>query len=110
VAGVGASLLAADYISKSGTIQTAITTAAKKIATSKVGKFAIDAIKDFGAMVAPYAKKAATWFTALPTSAKVVAIAGVAVTALIAGIVRHNGAKNAGKIEQKYQDMAALNK
>ena len=36
-------------------------------------------------------------------------IAGAAVTAIAAGIIKHKGAKNEGKIEQKYADMAALN-
>ena len=110
VAGLGASLLAADYVAKTGIAQKAITGAAKKVATSKVGQVVIAAVKDLATTVAPFAKKAALWWTALPAPAKAVAIAGAAVTAIAAGIIKHKGAKNAGKIEQKYADMAALNK
>lgn len=109
-AGISASLLAANYVAKTGTAQKFITGAIKKAGATKVGKAVINTVKDVATAAAPFVKKAAAWFTALPTPAKVVAIAGAAVTAIALAAIRHKGAKNEGKIEQKYEDMKALNK
>lgn len=109
-AGLSASFLAADYVAKTGVAQKLITNGAKKLGASKVGQTVIGIAKQAAEAAAPLVKKAAAWFVALPAPAKAVAIAGAAITAITIAAIRRKGAKNEGKIEQKYEDMAALNR
>ena len=109
-AGVAASVGTAALIAKSPTVQNLITKGATKLAGTSFAKTAIGELSKAASTVTPWITKAASWLKALPTAGKIALGVGLLATAIGSRIIRNKGIKEAGKIEQKYDDMAALNK
>ena len=103
-AGVGASIVTATAVRNSSIMQEGIKKIGQFIKSSKVGK----TLEAMAKEVMPYIQKGITWFKALPAPAKAVLVAGLALTALISKSIRNKGLREDGKIEQKYDDRAAL--
>ena len=109
-AGIAGSVGAAALIAKSPLTQKLLTKGAAKLANTSLMKSAISTVSGAVGKIAPFVQKATGWFMALPTAGKIALGVGLAATAIASRIIRNKGIKNAGRIEQKYDDMAALNR
>ena len=103
-AGIGATVLAATAVKNSSILQKGIKGLGTAIKNSNFGKEIAAGAKE----LMPYAKKGINWIKSLPAPAKAVLVAGLIATSIVSRLIENKGIRNAGKIEQKYDDRAAL--
>jgi len=109
-AGLAASAAAAGAVAKSPALQNAVKNLGNTIKNSSISKSLGSKLKLVSDKVKPGFENFAKKLNALPPAAKAVFSIGAIATGIAALHSHNKGIKNAGRIEQKYNDMAALNK